>query len=408
MNVLCLLLDRLHLGYLGAYGNSWIETPQFDLLATQAFVFDQAILDTPCLDLLYRSYWQGWHALSNTPPSEGRPPLARLLDDRGVHTVLFTDEPDVINHPGAEAFREYLEIEPANGSTPAETLEDTHLARCFAQLISHIEATDPSTGPQLLWCHLAGMGTAWDAPEELRWQYVQEGEPDPSSSIAVPRLILPKDHDPHDLIATSNAYAAQIGVLDACLGALLEYLDESPQGRETLLIVAGARGFPLGEHRRIGAWDNALYSPLVHVPLIVRMPGGEGAAARSQALVEPSDVWATLLDWWNTVPAPDSPTGKSLLPVVRDEVAVLRQRLALRGEGAERAIRTPAWYLRQSETQELFAKPDDLWEANSVTERCEEVVDALRQDLDAYAQSLTTGRPQQLPPLDDFLLHGPC
>jgi arylsulfatase A-like enzyme len=407
MNVLCLLLDRLHLGYLGPYGNSWIDTPQFDLLATQAFLFDQALLDTPRLDLLYRSFWQGWHALNDSPLPEDRLPLARLLDDRGVHTVLFTDEPEVLNHPAAEAFREYREIEPTNRSTPAEALEETHLAQCFAQLISHLDATEPNAGPQLLWCHLAGMGTAWDAPEELRWQYVQEGDPDPSSSIAVPRLILPKDHDPALQIAASNAYAAQIGVLDTCLGALLEFLDESPLGRETLLIVAGARGFPLGEHRRLGPCDNALYSPLVHVPLIIRMPGGEGASARSQALVEPSDLWATLLDCWNTAPSPYSPTGKSLLPIVRDEVSTLRQRLALRGDGTERAIRTPAWYLRQSETQELFAKPDDLWEATSVTERCQEIVDALHQDLDAYAQSLTTGRPLQLPPLDDLLLHGP-
>lgn len=136
MNALCLVLDRLHLGYLGMYGNSWIDTPEFDRLAAESFVFDQVIIDSPRLDRLYRSYWQGWHALTDTPLPMGRPPLARLLDDRDVHTVLLTDEPEVLNHPATEAFREYLEIAPATASGLAEVIEDTHLARCFAQMIN--------------------------------------------------------------------------------------------------------------------------------------------------------------------------------------------------------------------------------------------------------------------------------
>ena len=31
-NIICFLTDRLHLGYLGAYGNSWIGTAAFDRL----------------------------------------------------------------------------------------------------------------------------------------------------------------------------------------------------------------------------------------------------------------------------------------------------------------------------------------------------------------------------------------
>ena len=63
MNAICLVIDRLHRGFLGAYGNTWIETPAIDRLAAESFVFDQALVDTPHLAALYRSYWQGWHAL---------------------------------------------------------------------------------------------------------------------------------------------------------------------------------------------------------------------------------------------------------------------------------------------------------------------------------------------------------
>ena len=37
MNVICLAIDRLHLGHLGAYGNAWINTPAIDRLASQSW-----------------------------------------------------------------------------------------------------------------------------------------------------------------------------------------------------------------------------------------------------------------------------------------------------------------------------------------------------------------------------------
>ena len=40
MNVIVVVCNGLHLGFLGAYGNSWIETPNLDRLATEGVVFD--------------------------------------------------------------------------------------------------------------------------------------------------------------------------------------------------------------------------------------------------------------------------------------------------------------------------------------------------------------------------------
>ena len=88
MNAICLVVDRLHTGHLGAYGNSWIETPALDRLAGQAFTFDQTLIDSPRLESLYRSYWQGWHALCPAGPPEGRPTLAAVLREAGVNTAV--------------------------------------------------------------------------------------------------------------------------------------------------------------------------------------------------------------------------------------------------------------------------------------------------------------------------------
>ena len=400
MNAICLAVDRLHAGYLGAYGNAWIDTPALDRLASQSFLFDQALVDSPQLEQLYRSYWQGWHALC--PPAP-RSSLLALLRDAGVTTVLLTDEPQVARHPLSVDFDELIEIDPPWQPQAAQDIEQTHLARCFVQIINWLEAAQ---GPFLLWCHLSSLGTTWDAPFEYREAYWEEGDPQPPAAADVPDLILPADYDPDDLLGIAQSYAGQISLLDTCVGAFLEFFDGLPAARETLLTLTSTRGFPMGEHRRAGPCDGALFAELVHVPWMMRFPNQIGAAARSPALVEPADLWATLLDWWQVDAVPASPTAGSVMPLVRQQSAAIRDRLCVRGVGTERAIRTPAWYLRLAAEPELYAKPSDRWETNNVATRCQEVAECLQDALMQCELVLPTGRFSDLPPLSDLLLNG--
>ena len=415
MNAICLVIDRLHAGHLGAYGNTWIETPAMDRLASRAFTFDQMLVDSPRLAGLYRSYWEGWHALCPTEPPEDRPRLAGLLSEGGVNTALLTDEPVVAQHRLAAEFDHLIEIDPPWEAVGTEEIEQTHLAKCFVQAIDWLQS---AREPFLLWCHLAGLGTTWDAPPEFRRAYQEAGDPQPPTSAEVPNQILQEDHDPDHLLGISQAYAGQVSLLDECVGALLEFVEGDRCGRETLLALTAARGFPLGEHRRVGPCDDALYGELVHVPLMIRFPDALGATARSQALVEPADLWATLLDWWGVSRAPPSPSAVSLMPIVRQEIDLQRDRLCIAGRHGERAIRTPAWYLRAAarpfggarslptDGMELFAKPDDRWEVNNLSGRCHEVVECLRDALVQYEQTLHWCQVTDLPPLSEVLVSG--
>src|SRR5262245_10609909 len=75
-NAICLVIDGLHAGYLGAYGNTWLATPHWDRLACEAVVFDSAFVDTPQVERLYRSYWLGLHAGCLAPNRLEPPPLS--------------------------------------------------------------------------------------------------------------------------------------------------------------------------------------------------------------------------------------------------------------------------------------------------------------------------------------------
>ena len=410
MNAICLVIDRLHAGCVGAYGNAWIQTPHLDALAAESFLFDQALIDSPALEGLYRSYWHGWHAVRRNRPPADRPTLLELLDGAGVSGTLLSDEPAVSRYPLAAGFDDLIEIEPSETLEPASSIERTHLARCFAQIVDWLQTP---RGPFLLWCHLSGLGGAWDAPREFRQAYVEEGDPPPSESVQVPSFRLGKDYDPDELLAVTQAYAGQVSALDGCVGALLESLRENHLHDDTLLVLLSARGFPLGGHLRVGSCEESLYSELVQVPWMMRFPGGLGATARSQALVEPSDLWATLLDWWQVPEAPQTPTARSLIPLVREEVDCVRDRALVVTDGLEQAIRTPAWYLRESGGAEeeaagveLFAKPDDRWEVNDVSDRCREVVDRLREVFAESERMLQDDQPGDLPPLEDILVNG--
>lgn len=409
MNAICLVIDRLHAGFVGAYGNTWVQTPQLDRLAAESFLLDQALIDSPDLASLYRSYWQGWPAIRRRCPPEDRPNLAELLGRVDVDCTLLTDEPAVARAGAVAGFDDLVEIDPLENTDPVDSIDQTHTAHCFARIVDRL---DEYRGPFLAWCHLSGLGGPWDAPPEFRQAYVEEGDPPPRASAEVPCIRLPSDYDPDELLTITQAYAGQVSLLDTCVGALLEYLHESGLGAQTLLVLLSARGFPLGEHLRVGPCDEPLYGELVHVPWMMRFPDQMGATVRSQALVEPSDLWATMLDWWNVADLPDSPAGQSLLPLARGQLDAVRDRLLVVADGLQQAIRTPAWYMRdtagvdEAPGAELFVKPDDRYEVNDVADRCRDVVEQLREVFIGSGRVLQAGCERDLSPLEGVLVDG--
>jgi arylsulfatase A-like enzyme len=421
MNSIILVVDRLHAGYLGCYGNTWVVTPEFNRLASESFVFDQAIVDATSLGSIYRAYWTGRHALEELPADPlDRWTLPQLLSKSGVGATLLTDLslPDApwAHIEGLERIEIPLPSEPQTAADAGET----HLAGFFAAAADWLDRAPAE--PFCLWLHTQGLAAPWDAPLEYRNQYADEDEPLPPADVEAPYRALPADFDPDELTGVAQAYAGQVTLLDECLGGFLELFRTSPLANDTMLIVMSVRGFALGEHQRIGAWDAALHGELIHVPWIVRLPDGTGSLARTQALVQPPDMAATLLDWHKIAVEPQrmSAVSHSLLPIVRDEVETVRDRAIAVSNDGERGIRTPAWYLRTrigeplagdelpptpgEPLRLLYAMPDDRWEANDVSSRCPEVVESLEKASAEFAELSKTGRLAELSPLEDSLV----
>ncbi len=404
MNGICLCVDRLHAGFIGAYGSTWVQTPALDELAADGVVFDQFHVDSLEIESLYRSCWFGQHALDR---SEEAPSLERclpaLVGESGTRTILASDDPRVVSLHGSETFHERFLLPEPLRIEPAQTMEKSHLARSFARIIQKVESLDR---PFFLWCHLSTLGRVWDAPWEMRSQYAEADDPDPPNEAVVPSRALETDEDPDLLLGIAQSYGGQVSLLDLCIGALMDSLAEAGIEQDTATALVGLRGLALGEHRYVGPVDDRLDGELVHVPLMFRLPELDTASARCHELVQPPDLyptWLSLLTQDSTLPRLAS---ADLTPLMRDEGLSWRDRMGLGGLAGRRALRTPAWYLTTGPASQLFAKPDDRWEANDVADRHADVAERLAETLDDYATQLPAGEIDSLDPLDDMLGFG--
>jgi hypothetical protein len=234
------------------------------------------------------------------------------------------------------------------------------------------------------------MSGAWDAPFSLRQQFADEDDPPPPDFVMPPQFQLPPLRDPDMELGIVHAYAGQVALLDLCLGALLDAMDDHPLGDQTLLAFSSPRGYPLGEHGQVGPAD-ALYGELLHVPLMVRYPRTKGAPARVSDMAQPADLHRIVQSWLGNLS--DAP------PAVQTAGAI--------GQG-ERAIRTPAWFLRETHVggqrlYELFAKPDDRWEVNEISSRAGEIVQLMVERLREFESAAAANNLAALPPLSASL-----
>ncbi len=90
-------------------------------------------------------------------------------------------------------------------------------------------------------------------------------------------------------------YYAEILLIDDQLGRLIDYLEETGQRENTIIIFTSDHGEMLGDHGIY--WKGCFfYEGLVHVPLIFSCPGLIKEGLRSSALVELVDIAPTLMD----------------------------------------------------------------------------------------------------------------
>jgi hypothetical protein len=388
---LVIAVDGLRASALGTYGNTSFPTPQLDELASRSLVVEWLVADSPTLAGFYGGVWQSL--------------FPKVRQQTEMRRWLITDDPAVAQLSG-ENFDEVVCLE-RNTKQAVQEIEETHAAQFFAQAIEQLALWQNAATKQqangLLWIHFSGLCGPWDAPSSLRRELLDEDDPLPPEFVTPPHSLQGID-DPDELLGYRIAYAAQIAVLDSCLSGFVEAFEGLPTSARKLTMLLGSRGFSLGEHGCVGHECGTLYSEQLHLPWLVLTDETRDPLPRVIGFAQPVDVGATLCEWlFPTDPLTDL-AEISLIGFLTGQAGKLRELMIADSPSGEQLVRTPAWMLKRGEIVELYAKPDDRWEANDIASLCPEIVQLLNDLLAEYLQAKKAGNSTPQPSLSHVLV----
>jgi arylsulfatase A-like enzyme len=110
-----------------------------------------------------------------------------------------------------------------------------------------------------------------------------------------------------------HGYYASVSFVDACIGRVMDGLEEMGLEKNTIVVIWGDHGWKLGEH---GSWcKQTNYSIDTRVPLLIRAPGYGRGGAKTDSLTELVDLYPTLCDLAG-IEIPESMEGVSLRPLL--------------------------------------------------------------------------------------------
>ncbi|MHC2068415.1 sulfatase-like hydrolase/transferase [Bremerella sp. T1] len=402
---LVLVVDGWGAGFLGCYGNSWLDTPALDHWACQSVLFEQCVSECPDPLTLYPHLFGGSHPVGAIQPGG----LMSALADAEIPVHLLSDDPrlaelrDTTPLASVETFPEVAEV-------AASSPEETTLARFASVLLDWLE--EPAR-EEVIWAHARGMLGPWDAPYSFRQDLADEEDPAPPEIVQPPFERENREFDSDHILGITQAYAGQVTVLDMLLGELLATIEELPEEEQPLVVLTSTGGYPLGLHGQIGRDDEStvrLYSDTLHVPLMIRQPGAKEGLTRCQGIARLGDILPTIVETFGLQNA--SEEGLNLLTVRLGE----SREFVLSGFADQRCFRSKHWSLRYHlpdlETPleeidtfqiatELFVKPDDRWEVNNVADRCKNIAEVGLNTALAIEKAYRDGSP--LPEIPDEL-----
>ena len=374
--LLLVTVDRLPAWIVPAWGATWVSAPALDALAGRGVVFDRLI--APSLDP-----GQTLDALGGA--------LVTAAARAGLRPTLVTDDAAFAARWAAEGDGVALSVTVVPALVPrrlARRAEETNLGRLFAAARGLLAGGEES----IVWVHAGSLGLAWDAPESFREPYLDPDDPPPPEGVAVPSLRIDADTDPDLVMGHRQRLAAQVSLLDRCLGELVAALSAPPRSAEAWTICfAGVRGMPLGLHGLVGLpGGDAAEMPFgesLHLPALVVDGRGRMAGQRYPGLVMPADVGETLREIVGlparlpaTAEEPARPMSDLLDTWTHDD----RDRVIGVVPGGMAVVTTHWFYLEEDVSdaearRRLHAKPDDFFEVADVSSRCPEVMATLRE-----------------------------
>ncbi len=417
MNIIVLMLDSLRQDHVSYYG--WdgcpLTTPNIDAVATEGVVFDnvypEGLPTIPVRTDLFTGQSsltnRTWQQLMDTDVT-----AASILGKEGYLTALIADtyhyfKPDMNFHRGFDIFhwirgQEYDSL--SAGPLESLRLED-HITDGIPEswvpmvrkVLENLEGrTEPedfpcwqtvqksldvlrqarkAKRPLFLWLDTFQPHEPWCPPTK----FDTFGDP----NYTGPKVIMPPGGpasawgDKAITDRTRSLYAGDAAYTDYCLGHLFDGMREMGYFEDSLIVILSDHGHPLGDHGKFLKGGDRLYSELLKIPFVMRLPGGEHGGLRTQTLGRFPDLLPTILDLAGFGAAGVSMAGKSLRPAIEGSAATIYP-ATVSGffPTTMRCIRTQQHSLflgAEGDTDELYDLQADPRERTNIIGKCPQI-----------------------------------
>jgi arylsulfatase A-like enzyme/Flp pilus assembly protein TadD len=380
-NVILITLDTVRADRMGFLGSKWGLTPNLDALASQGVVYEHTYSQAPITPVSHATILTGtfpqYHGIRNfgdrLPPSI--PFLPDILHSQGYQTGAFVGS--IILDPKngfASGFERGFDVYNAgfHRQKTGERREASMQRRgevtlgCVLEWLGHRQK-----GPFFLWFHLWDAHDPYNPPEPFRSRF------------------------------PNQPYNGGIAYVDATVGKLLDYLRTQGLYDNSLIAVTADHGESLGEHGEL-THSIFLYDATIHVPLLLKLPGGRFAGQRVNANANLVDLAPTLLDALGQK-SPPAMQGQSLLPLIGNPRPGNRPSFAT-GDHSERSfgwsallsLRSGNHLYVRAPLPELYDLATDPGEKKNLYPANHAAAVRFAIQVDNFVKHMSTGAPQAL------------
>jgi arylsulfatase len=392
-------IDTFRADHLGCYGNREVRTPNLDRFAEQAILFEDcnaaSTWTLPSFASVFTGLWPVHHGAlggKHRHLDPAVPTLAEILKKQGYYTNAFVAVDFLTGHFGMARGYDRLGAfvhGPVTGRLEQYQKRMLRVPRYLRQdpwflFVHYFDAHDPYRPPP----PFDRMYYEGDPSAESPGHEIDVIYSDRNRLRADPKRRYKWLNGVRDLRFPVAQYAAGVTYVDHHVGALLDSLDTTGKLDRSIVVVLADHGEHLTEHD-IYFTHLLPYAECLHVPLMIRLPGGRAGGTRIHEPVSLVDVLPTLCDLMG-IPLPAPVDGVSLVPLLRGGHLPPRILLAERGSNPSHLIKA-AWdadyrlidFFEDGRSRfELYDRRRDPGELHDLASEAPPALDRLRDELD--------------------------
>jgi arylsulfatase A-like enzyme len=433
-NVVLIVIDSLRADHLRCYGARGMRTPNLDALARESVrftrVFPEAMPTMPARRSIMSGRpaypfrgWQPWAGMAKRPGWEpiqpGAETLITALGRAGWRTSYVTDNPFLGYTRVLEPFRRtadrFVRIEGQRGERrprvivsraaalqrlPPGPLRSKSRVNSIRQYLANNGRASNELDQPASRVFRAAAKLLPTARRHGRFALVVDCF-DPHEPWTPPRRYLDMYGDPEyrgyevadvRYMRASNylserhigrlrtTYKACVTMTDRWLGVFLDRLWDLGLEDSTAIMLVSDHGVFLGEHDWTGKSPSRLHPELIHVPMLLREPGGAGAGTTSDWFASTHDVAPTLTSLAG-VRRPAGFAGADLSPIAEGARPDADRSYAVGGYGNYSYVRDRRWaYLARNDWRDerLYDLTADRGERHDIAAGRPDVVATMR------------------------------